>query len=89
MANNDSGNGIVSFLLGGIAGLAAGLLLAPRKGEETRAYLADWLEENTEKARQFIEEHCECGCGDEERVTADSAGREVKEGAAEPSDDDA
>ena len=86
MANDNSGESVLAFLLGGIAGIAAGLLLAPKTGEETREQVGDWLQQGTERARHFIEEHCECGCSGEEKLTADSAGRgprETAEGASE------
>ena len=34
---------VQSFILGGLAGLAAGLLFAPRSGRETRGSLAERL----------------------------------------------
>lgn len=55
MADNNSGEGIVSFLLGGIVGAALGVLLAPCSGEETRRRLSSWLEENREKTKDFLE----------------------------------
>ena len=56
MAENNSGDSsILSFILGGAVGVVAGLLLAPRSGNETRERLADWLEENRDKAREFLE----------------------------------
>ncbi|MBI4349676.1 MAG: YtxH domain-containing protein [Elusimicrobia bacterium] len=54
MADN-SGDSLVAFLLGGVAGAVAGLLLAPRSGAETREQLADWLEANREKTKEFLE----------------------------------
>lgn len=56
MADNDSRDGFAAFILGGIVGGALGLLLAPRKGEETRELLADWLEESRQKTEAFLEE---------------------------------
>ena len=42
MANNDSGGSFaIGFILGGIVGAAAALLLAPKKGSETRSDLMD------------------------------------------------
>lgn len=38
--------GVLSaFLLGGLIGAAAGILMAPAKGEKTRAKIKDWAEE--------------------------------------------
>ena len=55
MADN-SGDSVVAFLLGGIFGAAAGILLAPCKGEETRKLVAEWLEESREKTRRFLDD---------------------------------
>ena len=55
MAENKSSDALLAFLLGAAAGAAAALLLAPRSGEETRKQLAEWLESNREKAREFLE----------------------------------
>ena len=55
MAEHNPGDAIVAFLLGGVVGVAAGLLLAPCSGEETREKISDWLEKNRGKTREFIE----------------------------------
>ena len=39
MAEHNPGDAIVAFLLGGVVGVAAGLLLAPCSGEETREFI--------------------------------------------------
>ena len=42
MANNDNGGSFaVGFLIGGLVGAAAALLLAPKKGSETRSDLLE------------------------------------------------
>lgn len=41
-----------SFILGGLAGLAAGILFAPRSGRETRGTLADRIWEVRERGRE-------------------------------------
>jgi gas vesicle protein len=41
MASNDGGGFIIGLLVGGAAGFLAGILMAPRSGEETRAILAE------------------------------------------------
>jgi gas vesicle protein len=43
---------VQSFILGGLAGLAAGLLFAPRSGRETRGSLADRLWEARDRGRE-------------------------------------
>jgi len=54
MAN--SGEKFLYFLIGGFVGAAIGLLVAPKSGEETRAFLGSKYREGTnllgEKARQ-------------------------------------
>ena len=55
MADNNSGDGILSFLLGGVVGAGIALLLAPCSGEETRRRLASWLEENRDKTKDFLD----------------------------------
>ena len=56
MADNNSGEGILAFILGGVIGAVVGLLLAPCSGEETRKRISEWLEENREKTRKFLDE---------------------------------
>lgn len=41
-----------SFLLGGLAGVLAGILLAPKSGKETRTTIADRAGETREKSRE-------------------------------------
>ena len=69
MADN-SGDSILAFLVGGAVGVAAGLLLAPRSGAETRERLGEWLEENREKTREFIEHGREALVEKKEKVAA-------------------
>lgn len=54
---------LATFIVGGLVGAAAGLLLSPRSGEENRAKLSAALNENVkievpagvqEKAGQFV-----------------------------------
>ncbi|MFA6319183.1 MAG: YtxH domain-containing protein [Elusimicrobiota bacterium] len=54
MANNDNGNGLTMFLFGAVVGAAAGLLLAPRPGSETREQLGDWLKERREQGEGLM-----------------------------------
>ena len=60
MASNEyeSGGGgkfLAGFVLGGILGLAAGILLAPKSGEETRAIIMDQSREWRDKADELTE----------------------------------
>ena len=51
MANDDSGSSFVAgFMLGGIVGAIAGILLAPKAGSETRAGLLEQSELLRERA---------------------------------------
>ena len=42
--NNSTGDTLLTLILGAAVGVAAGLLLAPQKGKETRRRLRRWLE---------------------------------------------
>jgi len=76
--NNNGGDGIVAFLLGGIVGAALGLLLAPRKGEETREILSDWIEENRLKTSEFIAEERDVLAAQKDKLEAAwEAGKKV------------
>lgn len=70
MAENNSGEGVLAFLIGGALGVAAGLLLAPRSGAETRERLADWLEENREKTNEALEHAREAVGEKKEKIAA-------------------
>jgi gas vesicle protein len=59
MSEGNSGDVILSFLVGAAIGAAAALLLAPRTGEETRELVAEWLERNRTKAKEAIEKNRE------------------------------
>ena len=54
MAREDSGTNVVFFLVGAAVGAAAGLLLAPKSGKETREQLADWLDERRERGAELL-----------------------------------
>ena len=70
MGSNDGGGFIVGLVVGGAAGLLAGILMAPRSGEETRAILA-------EKSGAWRERAGELGA-----VTRERFGQAVTEGQA-------
>jgi len=52
----NSNNSLLVFLLGAAAGIAAGILIAPRSGKETRKRLALWTEDMKEKGEELLEE---------------------------------
>lgn len=56
MSRENSGSNVIFFLLGGLVGAAAGLLLAPKSGKETREQLGDWLQERRERSRELLAE---------------------------------
>ncbi|MDE2293171.1 MAG: YtxH domain-containing protein [Elusimicrobia bacterium] len=70
MADNNSGDGVLAFLIGGAVGAALGLLLAPRKGAETREMLTDWLEERRTKAGEFVREERDTLAQKKEKIEA-------------------
>ena len=70
MSENNSGDTILSFLLGGVIGAVLALLVAPRSGEETRELLADWMEENRAKTRRFVDEERASLLAQKEKIEA-------------------
>lgn len=70
MSENNSGEVILAFILGGIIGAAAGILYAPKAGKETREQLKGLGEEFADKIEHF---------GGEVKVKAESAFSEGKE----------
>ena len=60
MSGNDDKNGLIYLLagfgLGALIGALAGLLFAPKAGEETRHELADKLKEAKGKTEEWIAE---------------------------------
>ena len=54
MSDKDSGSQfMMGFIIGGIIGVVAGILLAPKPGSETRADLFDYGEVVREKAEEM------------------------------------
>lgn len=49
-----SGSGAMYLLGGFIVGAVAGLLLAPKSGEETRADIAEWRRRSRERAQSLL-----------------------------------
>lgn len=70
MADNNGGESILAFLVGGIVGGALGVLLAPRKGSETRELITDWLEEKREKTKEFVREERDTLAHKKEQIEA-------------------
>jgi gas vesicle protein len=81
MSNRDSGEVVLSFLLGALVGAALGILYAPRSGKETRMKLRDLgedlgdkindiKEEVVEKAEHIVEEGKEKLAEQKERFSA-------------------
>ena len=54
MSSRDEGSSLFYFLAGTAIGAALGVLFAPRTGDETRAQLADWMEERKEKGSELL-----------------------------------
>lgn len=52
---DDKGAILTAFILGGIAGAVAGLLLAPKSGKETREDLCDWMDDAVTKGKDTLE----------------------------------
>jgi gas vesicle protein len=51
-----SGNALLSFLVGGLIGAGAALLMAPKTGEATRRMIRELAEDTKAKAEDWIEE---------------------------------
>ena len=52
-----AGAGIAAFLLGALVGAAAGVLLAPAKGEVTRRKLKRWADDTYEEQKEYVLGH--------------------------------
>jgi gas vesicle protein len=53
--HDDFGAFLIGFIVGGVAGAVAALLLAPQSGEETRAFIKDKSIELRDKAAEQAE----------------------------------
>lgn len=74
MAENDNGGGggfLLGLLLGGIGGFVVGMILAPKSGEETRAFILDQSREWRDKADELT------SATRERMATAANEGRRV------------
>jgi gas vesicle protein len=74
MNNNNTGTFLAGFLVGGIAGAAATLLLAPQSGEETRAQIQKRTMELQGKAEDAL---------NEARAKAEAVAADIKRRAEE------
>ena len=54
-----AGTGLAAFLLGAVVGAAAGLLLAPARGETTRKRLKRWANDTYEDNKEYMLEHAQ------------------------------
>lgn len=72
--DSDFGAFLAGFVLGGLAGAATALLLAPQSGEETRMQIRDKSIELKDKAAETAEEY---------RIRADELSKLAKERADE------
>ena len=56
MSKKETGKIIEGVLLGAAAGAAAGVLLAPKSGKETRKMVGDKAKEYVEKGKEMFED---------------------------------
>jgi gas vesicle protein len=85
MADNENGGGgggggfLLGLLMGGIGGFVAGMIFAPKSGEETRAFILDQSREWRDKADELT------SAARERMATAATEGRRA---ASQMRDDD-
>jgi gas vesicle protein len=71
MSDKDaSGSFAIGFLIGAVAGVAIGMLYAPKAGRETRALLKEKAEEVVEKAEEVSHKAKEAAAEAKSRVTS-------------------
>ncbi len=54
MAENNTGETLLAFALGIVAGVVAGVLLAPASGEETREHVQDWMRSAKDRSEGYL-----------------------------------
>lgn len=76
--------GIVGLALTGVAvGAAIGILYAPKKGEETRKDVKDWLKAKREQTRNFFAKSKQTLVEKRDLLTAAIKNRRVENGVKE------
>lgn len=87
MAKDNSGNIMVAFVIGAMAGAAVALLFAPASGEETREFIGQKAREGKQKAREAMDQGRDYYTRQRENlVTAVERGREAFQHARERED---
>lgn len=87
MSRDNSGNMMVAFMIGALAGAAVALLYAPATGEETREFLNQKAREGKAKAREAMEQGREYYAQNRDHlVNAVERGREAFQQARERGD---
>jgi gas vesicle protein len=78
MSDKDaSGSFAIGFIIGAVAGVAIGMLYAPKSGKETRALLMEKAEEVKEKAEEVSHKAKEAALEAKSRVTSKLAHKEA------------
>jgi gas vesicle protein len=82
--SDERGEGLVWFLLGGLLGVGAALLLAPASGDDTRRRLLDWADQAKERGGRLVKEGRERASHEKDRFgAAFRAGRKAFEEGGE------
>lgn len=84
-SNGHSANLVFAFLTGASVGIAAGLLLAPRPGKESREQLRDYLQKTGKRIQSAAQKSAGIAreAASRLRETVSDAGKELASSAAE------